>query len=71
VTPGSPPVCESLTPEAAAEIGVSPVHSGPGISGLLVMTGASIAGLVIFGALSLGLGGALRPLRRTRRTALA
>lgn len=76
VQPASPALCTSVTREAAAALGLSPsLDRSPfaGVAGLAV-TGASIAGLVIMGALSLGLGGVVRPFRGScarRRAALA
>jgi hypothetical protein len=74
--PESPALCITVTPEEAAELGLSsPAARSPfaSVAGLAI-TGASIAGLVIVGLLALGLGGVARPFGRTRtrrRTAVA
>jgi hypothetical protein len=76
VQPASPALCTSVTREAAAALGLSPSPDRSPFAGVaeLAVTGASIAGLVLMGALSLGLGGVVRPFRGSRarrRAALA
>lgn len=76
VQPASPALCTSVTREAAAALGLSPSPDRSPFAGVaeLAVTGASIAGLLILGAVALGLGGVVRPFRGSRarrRAALA
>jgi hypothetical protein len=65
--PPSPALCVSITPEEATELGLNPgLARAPSAGGGLPLTGASIAALAVAGLLSLGIGGAVRPLRRSR-----
>jgi hypothetical protein len=66
--PETPALCTTVTPEVAAELGLTPGPDGSPIAGVagLAVTGASIIGLAIIGALLFGLGGVFRPLRGSR-----
>jgi hypothetical protein len=71
--PAAPQICTNVTPAVAAELGLPASSDGSSVAGVpgLALTGASILGLVLIGALALALGGATRPFRRYEQPLVA